>query len=711
MRWPHGLYAKSLLVIAVVLLLVLGIALTLLQRQRAMLSETRGLGRQAMHALVMERLVAHGKAEAVQVARDLANPMYYFDLDTIGSITRNALHQPDVTYVLVYDASGNVIHDGSGDIAAYGQAMHDPLAYEAINANALHVQWTNRVLDVSMPVVIGEQRLGGVRIGYTLSAIETREAQASQELSARVNQAGRRHLIWMIPLLLSLLALFAGIAWLVQRALVRPIRQLAEAARQIERGDFAIAVPNTQRNDEVGELVRAFDRMSQSIVRHDRDVRRMAYTDVLTGLSNRLAFREELDQRLLRLRGAGRQLALLFADIDDFKRVNDSLGHDAGDEVLVQFAARIEAVVERAGQAMLARFGGDEFVILLEQPDNAAEIRSAASALATELVTELGKPIQVQHRQVFLGTSVGITLFPEDASVASVLMKNGDIAMYQAKVAGKGCYRFYSKAMDQAFARRVHMEHDLRGAWARGELSLVYQPIFDLADRHVVGAEALLRWTHAIHGAIAPSVFIDVAEQSGLIEEIGSQVLTTACRDAARWGRALPDHAGLFVSVNLSSRQLRSGDLPHMVIAATRDAGLDASLLHLELTETAVIADKEQATALLLRLRSNGIKIWLDDFGTGFSGLSYLRQVPVDGVKIDRSFIADILRDPDDLALTTAIIGMAHSLGITVVAEGVEKEGQYDLLRARGCDLGQGYWLGQPIPSGELLALVQATNI
>ncbi|MCA1713990.1 MAG: GGDEF domain-containing protein, partial [Gammaproteobacteria bacterium] len=486
-------------------------------------------------------------------------------------------------------------------------------------------------------------------------------------------------------------------------------RRLAEVAREIESGNYSAEMPSSARNDEIGDLVRAFGRMSEGIVRHDRDIRRMAYTDALTGLSNRLAFREQLDQRLMQLRGAGRQLALLFADIDDFKRVNDTLGHDAGDEVLVQFSHRIREAVDLygGGDSLLARFGGDEFVILLQADvHKSGDVRDAASRLAEILVGELSRPLQVHDRQVFLGTSIGITLFPEDASGATMLMKNGDIAMYQAKVAGKNCYRFYSRAMDQAVERRVHMEQDLRGAWGRGELSLVYQPVYRLADNKLVGVEALLRWKHPEHGMIAPSIFIDVAEQSGLIEIIGPQVLRDACADAARWQRDYSGARGLFVSVNVSPRQLRSGDLPQQTAAILGDTGLPPSCLHLELTETAVIGDEVHVSALLSRLRSTGVKVWLDDFGTGFSGLSHLRRVPVDGVKIDRSFIADVLRDPDDLALTTAIIAMAHSLGITVVAEGVEKEGQYTILRERGCDLAQGYWLGHPLSAEDFEALL-----
>jgi diguanylate cyclase (GGDEF)-like protein len=565
---------------------------------------------------------------------------------------------------------------------------------------------TREAMDVSTPIKLGDQRLGGIRVGYSLGKIRSEEAHINREMSDRLRAIGNRHLAWIGLLLLILVSLAVLVGIVLQRALIRPIRQLSQAAREIEAGNFSTSLPVNGRRDEVGTLVRAFSRMADSIERHDRDMRRMAYTDSLTGLANRLAFRETLDHRLMQLRGVGRQLALLFADIDDFKRVNDTLGHDVGDEVLIQFANRIREAVERAGghAGELARFGGDEFVILLHSEGEHGDIRGSAAHLAETLVAELSRPIVVQDRQVFLGTSIGVTLFPEDASGATMLMKNGDIAMYQAKVAGKNCYRFYSRAMDQAVSRRVRIEQDLRGAWERGELTLAYQPIYRVSDKTLLGAEALLRWQHPVHGQVAPSVFIDVAEQSGLIENIGPAVVRAACKDAMRWHRE--GTGELFVSVNVSARQLRSGDFHDQVVAALAESGLPPRLMHIELTETAMLGDEEQARQILSRLRDLGIKVWLDDFGTGFSGLSHLRRVPVDGVKIDRSFIADVLRDPDDLALTTAIITMAHSLGMTVVAEGVEKEGQCDLLRSRGCDLAQGYWLGHPMNMRDFTTLV-----
>ena len=698
MNLRFSLQAKFIAGMVAMLLVVLAVIGLMWQRQNSMQGEVANLARGSMHDLVFERLRDRGEYAVTQLADTLTNPLYYSDLDAIGSIARATLRQPDVSYVLVFDPQGRIVHDGSGDIPAFGRPMSDPFAFEVIAARAPHTQVSEHVVDIASPIMIGGQRLGGVRVGYSLASMRSDEDRATQSMTARLAVIGQRHLGWITLLGGALLALSLAAVWLMQRSLVRPIRQLAQAAREIEAGNFETDTPVSNRSDEVGDLVRAFGRMSHSVARHDRDIRRMAYTDALSGLANRLAFRENLDQRLLQLRGAGRQLALLFADIDDFKRVNDTLGHDAGDDVLVQFANRIRETVERIGgeNAVLARFGGDEFVILLQGRAD-GDVRIAASHLAETLVAELSRPIVVHDRQVFLGTSIGITLFPEDASGSTMLMKNGDIAMYQAKVAGKNCYRFYSRAMDQAVERRVRMEQELRGAWERGELSLAYQPVYRLADSQLVGAEALLRWQHPEHGAIAPSVFIDVAEQSGLIESIGLQVLRTACNDAVRWRQTHPNDEPLFVSVNVSPRQLRSGDLPQVVEACLRESGLPASCLHVELTETAVIGDELHASSLLARLRNSGVKVWLDDFGTGFSGLSHLRRVPVDGVKIDRSFIADVLRDPDDLALTTAIIAMAHSLGITVIAEGVEKEGQYAILRERGCDLAQGYWLGHPV--------------
>ncbi len=700
-----GMQSRFVLAMGGAMVVVVAIVAVVLGRQASMQDEVKHLSGTVIHDLFDRSVRSRGEALARELSDALANPLYYNDLQQVGALVRNTSRQQVVRYVLVFDEDGKLIHDGSTDVVDFGRPMQDPLAAGAVAARTLVVQQSPKVLDNAMPIMVGNQRIGGVRVGMALDDVQAMEQRANQTLGDRLQQVGKRHLGWLLLMLGLLLVIGVVVIVYVQRTLVAPIRGLAAAARQIEAGDYRPQLDQSNSPGEVGELVRAFARMSEAIARHDREVRHMAYTDALTGLTNRLAFREALDHRLMAARASNHRLALLFADMDDFKRVNDTLGHEAGDEALLQFAQRISAAVGQAGgdEALLARFGGDEFVILIGDGDVAAGARQ----LAELLVRELGKPLVVQGRELFLGTSIGVTLFPDDAADATTLLKNGDIAMYQAKMAGKNCYRYYSRAMDHAVERRVHMEQELRGAWERGELRLVYQPIFRTRDRRLCGVEVLLRWQHPTLGTIPPSVFIEVAEQSGLIEVIGPKVLRAACLEAVQWPLT-SDGEGLFVSVNVSPRQLRGGELPTLVADCLRETGLPASRLHLELTETAVIGDEMLAAALLDKLHRTGVKVWLDDFGTGFSGLSHLRQVPVDGVKIDKSFVADMQRDPDDLALTTAIIAMAHALGITVVAEGIEQEVQFDLLAQRGCDLAQGYWLSHPVSATDVVNMIES---
>lgn len=693
---------------AVVLLLVMMLALTLALwfRQTHDERETVEIARQSTHALLLQQLRESGQAQVRQIADSLTNPLYYFDLEDVGNQARDALRTPGVAYVLVYDSEGRILHDGSGTIPAYGKPMQDSLASKVISANAMLVQQTGTMLDISSPIHVGEDRLGGVRIGYSMDAAARAEEQTLVGLRERLSDVNKVSLWWLLAMCagLGVVCILGAIA--LQRMLVEPIRMLGDAAREIEQGNFSTPIPPVGHDDELGDLTRAFEHMRDSVARHDRDMRRAAYSDALTGLANRLAFRTTLDQRLRELHGTGGQLALLFCDLDDFKGINDTLGHEAGDDVLVQTAARIEHAVSVAGgsDAVVARLGGDEFVILLEASPG-EDLGDLATSLAESLVQDLASPLLLHGRRLVLGTSVGVAIFPDDAVNASQLMKCGDIAMYQAKFAGKSCYRFYSRSVDEDAMRRLRLEQALRGAWDRGELSVVYQPIYRTHDRALMGAEALLRWAHPEEGAISPDIFVPVAEQSGLIEEIGERVLLVSCAEAARWP-ALADGSRPFVSVNVSGRQLRSVGLFALVSRALQESGLPADRLHLEVTETAVIRDVAHAADLLSRLRNLGVRIWLDDFGTGYSSLNHLRRVQVDGLKIDRSFIVDLLDDAGDLALTSATMAMAHSLGIVVVAEGVEQRGQYDLLRERQGDYVQGFWLSEPLAAAEFTRLL-----
>ena len=669
---------------------------------RAMVSLTEV----AMGSIDQENLKRKGEALVTRWAPDIANAIPRKDFAALQKKLNDLKKRNDVVYAIAFDNQGLIVAD-AGEENSNGKPMVDPLASAvttAVSENKIISQWNEKLLDISAPLLVAGKRVGGLRIGMVLDTQSASNISLLQPLKNNLKQSNDRHWRWLLATTIGMFVIALGLLYLLERHVISPVRDLSLATDQMEQGRYADVNLSSNRADEIGGLTRAFARMSAGVARHDREIRRMAYTDSLTGLANRLAFREVLEARLLTLQAHSGELALLFIDLDDFKRVNDTLGHEEGDEVLNQLSLRVKNTLEKHGLpgSQVARFSGDEFIVLFLK----SEIRNSSSELAEDLLAEVRKPLNSNGNPLYLTASIGITLFPFDANAAGVLLKNADIAMYQAKVAGKNCYRFYSRAMDQAVERRVQLEQDLRGAFERGEMGLMYQPIYNLIDDRIVGAEALMRWQHPRLGMVPPSTFIEVAEQSGLIEMLGRHALVLACNDAAMWPNT--DKTQPFVSVNVSSKQLRGGELVDVVETVLASSGLKPHQLHLELTETAILSDENLASVMLSRIRATGVKVWLDDFGTGFSGLSHLRRVPVDGVKIDRSFVTDLLRDPDDLALTTSIIAMAHSLGITVVAEGIESEGQYAVLRERGCDQGQGFWLGRPMLAQEVAKLFTA---
>ena len=590
----------------------------------------------------------------------------------------------------------------------FGERMNDPLADTVIGAvgrpeDQPLALWSEDRLDLSRTLMLGSVPLGGVRMGLSRYAADAAVAREQAELTQRLRARFESQMHWLFVAFSVLLVGAAGAAWLIARGLLRPIRALAAAADRIEHGQFEpVEVPN-QRGDELGKLVQSFNRMALSLRDHDREIRRLAYQDALTGLPNRLMFRELLDQAVGDQEHEETGLGLLFIDLDDFKRINDTLGHDAGDLVLTEFARRLQdRVAAFAGRAeaerpAIARLGGDEFVALLTGGD----IKERCTTLARSILSSLGEAFQVGDRQLFLSASIGVSSFPDDARSARQLLKCGDLAMYQAKLEGKNGLFFYRDHLRAAAEENLRLEQLLRESLERGEVDLNYQPIVALDSGRVLGAEALLRWHHPELGQVEPERFIAVAESSTLIDELGRFVLTRACRDAAAWQESRP---GMRVGINISGRQLLRRDLVHLVEQSLADSGLPAACLSLELTESSLLHDRDLAAETLLALRQRDINVWLDDFGTGFSGLNHLRQLRVSGVKIDRSFVADILSDPDDLALSSAIIAMAHSVGMRVIAEGVESREQLELLRDNGCDLVQGFLLARPMPAAEIAA-------
>lgn len=664
------------------------------------------LGRQSLNEIGIEALRRQGREQTLLASRELVNPLYYFDLYRVGGLLNSIQSQPDVAFARVVSDDGRLIHDGGSDFVSFGERPAG-LGPEALDGQSgLTGVWHGDLLVFGHPIVLGDQQLGFFVMGLSNAASQAVNAAAVSVLQDRLDKAAERHATTQFALLAALLSTGLWLVFGVVRGLVWPLRQLAEAARLVEQGRFDSVALQSDRHDELGELMRAFSHMAVSIAGQERTMREMAYSDHLTGLPNRLALRESLEQRMSSAAGERVELALLFLDLDDFKQVNDTLGHDAGDALLVEFAERLADCVPRvAGQnALVARFGGDEFVTLIEGGD----IEARAESLANALRQLLAEPFRIAGREVILGSSIGITLYPRDADNVGAMFKHVDIAMYDAKRSGKNAHRFFAAGMGLRLEQRVRLEQDLRGAWQRGEMALVYQPIYRISDRALVGVEALLRWMHPELGPIAPALFVPLAEDAGLIEAVGAQVLVQACREALDWRVA--DGARLTLAINVSSRQLREGLLIGQVETALSQTGFEPGRLHLELTETAVLADEDQAGQVLSVLREWGIQVWLDDFGTGFSGLSHLRRVPVDGLKIDRSFIADLLVDHEDLSLAITIITLAHARGMGVVAEGIENAEQFDLLRAHGCDLAQGFWLGEPMPANRIERLLVSSG-
>jgi diguanylate cyclase (GGDEF)-like protein len=416
----------------------------------------------------------------------------------------------------------------------------------------------------------------------------------------------------------------------------------------------------------------------------------MARHDALTNLPNRTLFREQLEQAL-RLAKRSDQLAVFCLDLDHFKDINDSLGHPIGDALLKEVARRLG---ECAGaNDTVARLGGDEFAIV--QFCNDCD-QTAAVALASELVEKIAAPYEIGGHQLVIGVSVGISLAPEDGKNPDQLLKNADLALYRAKADGRGTYRFFEAGMDARVQARRLLELDLRAALRRDEFEVYYQPIRDIATDEVVVFEALVRWNHPQRGLIAPTNFIPLAEETGLIAQLGDYVLRRACIDAAGWSQKVG------VAVNLSPVQFKNPNLVSSVMTALQMGGLPSHRLELEITESVLLQNSEATLAILHELRANGVRISLDDFGTGYSSLSYLRSFPFDKIKIDRSFVNELATRNDSMAIVRAVTGLGKSLGITTTAEGVETDAQLELLRREGCTQAQGYLFSKPRPAAEV---------
>lgn len=450
------------------------------------------------------------------------------------------------------------------------------------------------------------------------------------------------------------------------------------------------------------ELKSANDKLHHDLEerkRVEQSIRHMAHHDALTGLPNRALFRDRLTHAMAQADRYHQKLAVMFLDLDRFKAINDTLGHNVGDQLLKIAAERLRSCVRDCDT--VARLGGDEFTVIVE---DIIEDHDAA-AVAQKILDTLSQPFNLYGHEVFISVSVGVTLYPSDDENADNLLRNADSAMYRAKEFGRNNYQFYVADMNVKARERLMLESSLRRALDRGEFTLYYQPRVDLLSGRIIGAEALLRWRHPELGLVPPSEFIPILEETGMIIPVGDWALREACRQNRAWQEA--GLSPIRVAVNLSVRQFIQKDLADTVVRALAEAGLAAEDLELEITEDLFLEHNETNIVTLSRLKKMGIHISIDDFGTGYSSLSYLKRLPIDTLKIDQSFVRDIGTDPDNKAIASAIIAMAASLRLNVLAEGVETDEQLAFLRAQGCNEIQGFSFSHPLPAAEFEQLLR----
>lgn len=481
------------------------------------------------------------------------------------------------------------------------------------------------------------------------------------------------------------------------RSVLRPLMAIRDAAEKLGSGELSSRV-GLVRADELGQVAVAFDAMADRLERTQSQLAHNADHDPLTGLANRRLLLRRIDQ----LRNDGSHWALLLVDLDDFKAVNDSFGHPVGDQVLTEMANRLQRTVRDTD--VCARLGGDEFAVLVAQPAGSAG-SAGVLELADRLRDAVRRPLPVAGRDLVIDASIGVASLSDGA--AHTLLRDADLAMYAGKRAGGGRAEVFAPALHEQALARLELETDLRLAVERGEIRPWYQPVVDLASGQVVGLEALARWLHPTRGLIPPDAFIPLAEETDLIVPIGQQMLERACDEVAAWQRSHPTADPLSLSINLSARQLGHPDLSSHVRSALTRSRLSPAQLTLEITETVVMSDPSTAAERLRALAAQGVHLAIDDFGTGYSSLAYLQRFPLHTLKIDRSFIDPLDADPDAAVLAGAILQLAQTLGLRVVAEGVERPAHAQILQDLGCRTAQGYLFGRATP---LTALAPAIS-
>ena len=618
-----------------------------------------------------QRVEERGQALAQVLAQNTRAALAFADAAAAQRVLEALGQVAEVRWAVLGDARGVVF----AHYLAPGEQMPDAAHMLALQAG---------ITDAARAHAVASIELDGAPLGRLLLCID-----ATPTFSATALRALLVLLVLLGATLIGGLAAAAAIAG--QDGVVRPIVALADVMRTVSHTHAYATRVSTDRDDEVGQLYAGFNRLLEELEVREAMLKKqqqrlftLAHVDAVTGLSNRHHFRLLLDEALAAVDTRG--FAVLCLDLDRFKTVNDALGHDVGDRLLSCVGERLRALA-RAGDPV-ARLGGDEFAVVLRDVRSPEE----AAGFAARVLAALCQPVDIDGLTVPMGVSVGIALAPADGRLPDQLLKNADLALYASKAGGRGRASFYSPHMSTGVVRRLQLERALRNAIALRQLSVVFQPQLDLDGDRVVGFEALVRWRHPDLGQVSPAEFIAVAEDAGLINEIGEWVLLQSCRIAAQWSQPLS------VAVNLSAVQVMTQDLPALVERALRQSGLPAARLEVEITESVLLNETEATLAQLHGLNRLGVRIALDDFGTGYSSMAYLRRFPFDKLKIDRCFVQALTRDSQARVIVRAIIDMATGLRMATLAEGVETPDELEALRAEGCTLVQGYLVAPPLP-------------
>jgi diguanylate cyclase (GGDEF)-like protein len=661
------------------------------------------------------RLRTQGVAVATMLAEVADEGIVAGDLSDVVSVLDGLGSDRDIAYVAVLDTQQHPLITRSYTGSAVPTTAITPPTEGHASFNEQGFA-DRRQLEVAVPVhtparlanqsgTASRPIIGYVRIGMS-----------SDRAWARL----RNNLIGALSVVAALLVIAVVVTLLLTRRLVAPMHLLMRAARAVGAGKLDVYVP-AKSSDELGLLTHTFNHMTQRLALSQAEVAsyqrtledkvtqrtreleiataqayKLAQHDILTGLPNRALLNQRLKQIVAQASRDGLQVACLFLDFDHFKRINDTLGHDAGDQLLQAVAQRLSSAVRESDT--VARLGGDEFVVILPGLDPAQAAFEVMSVL-TRVRESFLAPFRLGDQTPTLTCSIGVSVYPVDAADPSGLIKQADTAMYAAKEAGRNAYRFYTADMNARVQARLQLETDMRRGLMDDEFFVVYQPQIDMNTGRACGVEALVRWRDPERGVIGPTEFIPIAEESGMIQALGARVLRDACRQVAMWHR---QNMLLRLSVNLSVQQLQQDNWLSVVDEALRTSGLPGRYLDLEITESVIITHPEKAVSTLMRLKEMGVSITVDDFGTGYSSLSYLARLPIQGVKIDQRFVHGLEQNRSDEAITQAIIAMSHSMGLRVIAEGVETVAQFEFLKEHGCEEAQGYLISRPLEEPEL---------